>query len=448
MAGQRQGTEGGIDWPAGLCEARPLWWPNPHLLPASRALARSAIVAADLERAACDWARFAPLLRQLFPEQDSAEGEALSPLLPLPGMEQALGLDGGRLMAKCDHALPTTGSIKARGGVYEVLSHAETLARAAGLIDEASDLSDLAGPAARALFGEHTLITGSTGNLGFSIGLAGRRLGFAVRVHMSRDAKAWKKDRLRALGAEVIEHEDDYSGAVAAARRDAQERPGSHFIDDEHSLALFLGYSAAARELAQQLNDLGIAVDSDHPLYVYLPCGVGGAPGGIAFGLKHIFGDAVRCIFVEPVAAPCMLVQLASGREELVGIGACGLDGRTVADGLAVGQASMLVAGVMRDLLDGIATVDDDALCRWAAQLWDTRQLRLEPSAAAGFAALAAHGAAIEAAQQGTPTRIVWTTGGIFLPEAEFDAVLTRGRAAAPETIPEFNPEAASGVTP
>src|SRR5690606_18086859 len=98
--------------------------------------------------------------------------------------------------AKCDHALKATGSIKARGGVYEVVQHAESVALAHGLIGQGDDLSSLAGPEARALFSTRRLLVGSTGNLGFSVGLAGRRLGFEVEVHMSRDAKEWKKARL------------------------------------------------------------------------------------------------------------------------------------------------------------------------------------------------------------------------------------------------------------
>lgn len=416
-------------WPEGLREATPIWWPNPRALSAAEAICRCGMEASRVAEAIAAWQRYRPLIQRIFPETAADGGAMISEFVHVAGIEADIGLDHQKVFAKCDHALKATGSIKARGGVFEVLQFAEGVALKNGLVALNDNLSVLADPAARSFFSTLRLLVGSTGNLGFSVGLAGRRLGFEVEVHMSRDAKEWKKNRLNDLGAQVVEHGDDYSKAVAAAREAAATQAKSHFIDDEHSLALFMGYSAAATELAEQLRQANVVVDMNHPLVVYLPCGVGGAPGGIAFGLKLIFGDAVSCIFVEPVASPCMLVQLASGSDSPFNIYDCGLDNHTAADGLAVAQASMLVARAMNYLLDGIATVDDDSLYIWAERAWRSAGLRLEPSAAAGFAALATHGQAIVKLCGGkSVTNVVWTTGGAFLPDTEFNAVQERGR--------------------
>ncbi|MFP3616677.1 pyridoxal-phosphate dependent enzyme, partial [Paraburkholderia sp. SIMBA_050] len=86
---------------------------------------------------------------------------------------------------------------------------------------------------------------------------------------------------------------------------EAEGDPYSYFVDDERSLSLLLGYSAAALHLHDQFEAAGLRVDADPPLFVYLPCGVGGAPAGIAFGLWQLYGPHVHACFVEPTQSPC-----------------------------------------------------------------------------------------------------------------------------------------------
>lgn len=416
-----------------LAAANPLFWHNPALMPCSPA------ADAELEAAAARLERCAPLLAELFPELASDGGLIESPLLELPTLQRLLGISG-RLLLKADHALPIAGSVKARGGFHEVLCHAEQLALSAGLLhDTDDDYRRLASDEARRLFAGHSLVVASTGNLGLSIGMIGATLGFRTRVHMSNDAKEWKKQRLRDRGVEVIEHDSDYSAAVAAGRAAAIEDPKGYFVDDENSPRLFFGYAVAALRLQRQLASAGIRVDSDHPLLVYIPCGVGGAPGGICYGLRRLFGDAVHCYFAEPVAAPSVLLGLLD--PSVPSVYDIGLDCCTEADGLAVGRASEWVCETIRSDVDGVFTVSDESLFRDLFQLYRSENLAVEPSAAAGIQGPARLMHELSAKQgpahlhdrMEQATHIVWSTGGRLVPDNEFEKFLKRGKTASKE---------------
>jgi D-serine dehydratase len=388
-------------------------------------------------------------MAHLFPELQSSAGLIESPLRRVERLQQAVGNatePDAEWFIKSDHALPIAGSVKARGGFHEVLAFAEKLALECGVLAHDGDRRELAGAAARELFAQYTVSVGSTGNLGLSIGVMAAALGFRSVVHMSTDAKGWKKDRLRKCGVQVIEHAGDYAQAVAAGRAQSLADPKGYFVDDENSLMLFLGYAVAARRLASQLAALNRPVDGTHPLFVYVPCGVGGAPGGITFGLKALFSEHVHCFFAEPVASPCMLVQLAAGDTAPVSVYDIGLDNRTEADGLAVGQASPLVSRLMRSQVSGVFTVTDAQLYVHVHRVAQTEGVLLEPSAAAGFdgprwltrsdegrAYVRQHGLERHMA---SATHIVWTTGGSLVPREEHEQFQARGQVlAAQETL-------------
>ncbi|WP_354674963.1 D-serine ammonia-lyase [Cupriavidus alkaliphilus] len=412
---------------ARLQSRQPLLWLNPRL---GQPLPASAPSTELIEAAEARLARCAPLMATLFPELASTDGEVESQLMPATALQHALICNDGAQGAwfiKRDDELPIAGSIKARGGFHEVLAIAESIAIEHGILDPDGDRRVLATAEARALFSQYSVTVGSTGNLGLSIGVMAAALGFDAVVHMSADAKAWKKDRLRKRGVRVVEHEGDYAEAVAAGRTQALAAPRCHFVDDERSALLFFGYAAAARHLARQLAEAGRVVDAAHPLFVYLPCGVGGAPGGITFGLKALFGEHVHCFFAEPVASPCVLVQLASGADTPVSVYDIGLDNRTDADGLAVGQASHLVSPLMACQLAGVFTVPDDRLYVQLLALKTSMGVEVEPSAAAGIGGPGWLGGSAEGQayvrdhglDMRDATHVIWATGGSLVPSDE-----------------------------
>ena len=376
--------------------------------------------------------KFAPLIEKLFPETSGQNGIIESPVMRLERMQRHLddlygtALDGS-LYIKRDDILPISGSVKARGGIYEVLKHAENIALEAGLIDESLDYSQFASDKFKELFSRHTIICASTGNLGLSIGIMSAKLGFKVEIHMSADAKEWKKAMLREYGVDIIEHMDDYSHAVEVGRGEAMRRDDFYFVDDEDSVTLFLGYAVSALRLKGQLEEAGIEVSRENPLYVHLPCGVGGAPGGITFGLKTVFGDGVHPVFAEPTHSPCMLLGVMSGRHDEISVRDIGLDNVTIADGLAVGRASKFIGKTVGDMIYGFYTVEDEALLKLLAKLWDEEGMKLEPSALAGMPG--AYKLQQENPDMTPGTHLVWSTGGDMVPDEVWRKDYEEGQA-------------------
>lgn len=332
--------------------------------------------------------RFAPLLMEYFDDTKATNGIIESPLKKIPNMEKVLNEKTsleGNLYLKMDSHLAVAGSIKARGGIYEVLYHAEKLAMDAGMLKEDDDYRILASDEFREFFSKHTIQVGSTGNLGLSIGISSATLGFKVIVHMSNDAKQWKKDLLRSKGAEVVEYDGDFTKAVELGRKKSDEDPNSYFVDDENSSTLFLGYAVAANRIKKQIEDQGIKVDKDHPAFFYLPCGVGGSPGGVSFGLKKVFGDSCHIFYIEPTHSPSMLIGMATGLNGDICVQDFGIDGKTEADGLAVGRPSGFVGKVMEPIISGIFTMNDNKLFDYMRDLNNSEGIKIEPSACSAF---------------------------------------------------------------
>lgn len=420
-----------------LIELKEVSWFNPSITRLEEGLSYVGLGSEDIQDASQRLKRFAPYLAKAFPETAKTNGIIESEVVPISEMQSVLEREydtpiQGRLLLKKDSHLPISGSIKARGGIYEVLTHAEKLAIEAGLLTESDDYSKLLNEEFRDFFKRFSIAVGSTGNLGMSIGIMSAKLGFSVSVHMSADARAWKKNRLRALGVNVIEYAQDYGVAVAQGRKEAENDPTCFFIDDENSKTLFLGYSVAGERLKKQFDEKGIVVDAQHPLFVYLPCGVGGGPGGVAFGLKMAFGDNVHCIFAEPTHSPCMMLGVHTGLHDAISVQDIGIDNITAADGLAVGRASGFVGRAMERLLDGYLTIGDERMYRLLGQLNEAENIQLEPSALAGMIGPIVVTKSVEyrARMQfddtvmGNATHLVWATGGGMVPAEEMDYYL------------------------
>lgn len=407
-----------------VVNAKPYFWLNPgkksmsdsFYLPLGRH---------EMEEGRDFMLKYAPYIAQIFPETGESSGHIISPLKEINEFKilrnNSSGIENkGRFFLKCDNELPVAGSIKARGGFFEVLHFAHKLAAKEGLIknDEAGDFS---ASAFKNLFSKYTIGVGSTGNLGLSIGIISAKLGFHVNVYMSHDAKEWKKELLRQHGARVIEEPGDFSVAIGKGRKETLSNPYGYFVDDENSSRLFQGYSLAAFELKQQLEQMGIFIDEQHPLYVYSPCGVGGSPGGVLFGLKMLYGNAVHSFFAEPTHSPSVMIGLITGKKEKVSVQDFNLDNQTEADGLAVGRPSAFASGIIKKLVSGIYTIEDQMLFVLLKELYQANQIFIEPSATAGLigpeSVLNSTYAPLKHINTANITHVAWATGGGLIPE-------------------------------
>lgn len=122
---------------------KPVFWENPHLKTMSH-LPDFMISKNDMYQAESLWKRFAPFFQEAFPETKETKGIIESPLKCIDKAKSRLNdmssppVEGDYYL-KCDNELPIAGSIKARGGVYEVLHYAEELALNKGLINKDDD---------------------------------------------------------------------------------------------------------------------------------------------------------------------------------------------------------------------------------------------------------------------------------------------------------------------
>ena len=149
---------------------------------------------------------------------------------------------------------------------------------------------------------------------------------------------------------------------------------------------------------------------------------MGGAPGGISFGLKSVFGDSARCYFAEPVNAPSVLLGFLAGRK--INTSDYGIPLVTDADGLAVDSPSELVLSLCAPLVDGLYTVSDERMYRDLYLLERHEKHRIEVSAAASLC-----GPEMARGSDRDDIHIAWLTGGSFLPDEEYKKMLEKGKA-------------------
>jgi threonine dehydratase len=160
------------------------------------------------------------------------------------------------------------------------------------------------------------VVASSAGNHGLGLAYAASKLKAQVTVVVPQHASAAKVSALQQFDVRLVLHGDGYSEAEARAL-ELMEQEGSRYVSPYNDPDVIAGQGTIARELLDQVPNLGTVV---------VPCGGGGLLAGVALGLA---GHGVRVIGVESEASPSVTTALAAGHTAPITVEP------TLADGLA-----------------------------------------------------------------------------------------------------------------
>lgn len=218
------------------------------------------------------------------------------------------------------------------------------------------------------------LICASAGNFGQAMAFACRKRGLPLTVFVATTANRLKVERIRRMGAEVIEWGEDFDAAKLAAREAASNR-GCRFVEDGRDDETVEGAGTIAVEWLR----------SPSPPDVWLiPLGNGGLLNGIGRVVKAV-RPSIRLIGVQAAGAPAMLDSWRTGR--LVSHGRIS----TIADGIGVREPIPGAVEELHRVLDDGVLVDDEQILRAMRLIHHHVGLVIEPSGAVGVAAVLAH---------------------------------------------------------
>jgi threonine dehydratase len=256
-----------------------------------------------------------------------------------------------RVWLKLEAELPT-GSFKVRGALWGLGSRLKR-----GPVEE--------------------VIASSTGNHGAAVAWAAKLLGVRARIFLPAGCNPVKRGRIAALGAEIVDSGGTDLAAAFELAAEYAKRPGVYFLDDATDANLPAGPGTIGCEILEQQPDVGAIV---------VPMGDTALIRGIAAAVKQI-APRVRIIGVQAERAPAYYRSWKEDR--VVGTETCD----TIADGLATRTPAAENVRDVKELVDDVVLVSEDAMLRAIEILLVEEHVLAEPAGAASTAALLAGGA-------------------------------------------------------
>jgi len=250
-----------------------------------------------------------------------------------------------RLSLKLE-CLQATGSFKARGAINKLLS----------LPREAIT---------------NGIVTASGGNHGLAVARAASLAGVPAKVYVTESATAEKREKLRQWGASVEVIGKIWNETNGAAMTFAEDNHAAYFHPFADP-AVVAGQGTLGLELLAALPDVDV---------VLVAIGGGGLISGLAVAMKAL-KPSIRIIGIEPEGSPTLQACLEAGR--LVRLDK--VTSRVAT--MSCAQTDQKIFETVRDHVDDIVLVSDDAMLDAAKWLWFELGIAADLSGAAAIAAL------------------------------------------------------------
>ena len=270
----------------------------------------------------------APTLSEIQEARERLEG--IARVTPVYGSETLSKLAGRDVCLKAEN-LQRTGSFKVRGAVNKIATLSKSEQRAG-------------------------VVAASAGNHGQAVAWAARQAGIKSTIFMPQDAPMAKVEPTKNYGAKAELRGANFEEAMAAAKAFV-ESTGATFVHPYEDERVIAGQGTIGLEIADQVPDVETVV---------IPVGGGGLASGIALALRAV-KPGLRIVGVQ-----------------------AGLEGFTLADGIAVKSVGELTSRILEDNLDDMVSVTDEEICSSVVLLLERSKLVVEGAGAVGVAALLA----------------------------------------------------------
>ena len=273
----------------------------------------------------------------------------LRPFLPETRLVRAFSLSrkvGDCVWLKLESELPT-GSFKPRGALYALLVNQQHRK-----VNE--------------------VVASSTGNHGAAVAYAARELGVRARIYLPRNANPVKREKIAALGANIIDVDGTDLNAAFQEARSYSEKAGVYFLNDATDPDLPVGPATISSEIHEQLP----ACDT-----IVVPMGDTALIRGVAAAAKQLW-PAMKIVGVQAEQAPAYFRSWEQGHP------VCTETCDTIADGLATRTPDAANVAVIRELVDEGILVSDDEMRSAITHLVFEEHVIAEPAGAATTAAV------------------------------------------------------------